>query len=91
MSQNRTLYGVKERYSWRIPKFQFASACTLVGGIAAVIPHVRRDAHPIAVRDWFTTPHQDLVVGDDDKRVTPRAWLSSGRPVDIVAELAKEI
>lgn len=87
----RTLYGIKDGRSWRIPKFQFESRGKLVRGIGAVMPHVRRDADPVAVRDWFTTPHQDLVMGDDDERVTPRAWLSSGRPVEIVAELAEEI
>ena len=91
LSQNRTLYGVKGRHGWRIPRFQFSSACTLVRGIAGVIPHVRHDAHPVAVKIWFTTPDQDLVVGDDDERVTPRAWLSSGRSVEIAAELANEI
>lgn len=89
--RHRTLYGIKEGRGWRVPKFQFESRGKLVRGIAAVMPHVRHDAHPVAVRDWFTTPHQDLVVGTDDERVTPRAWLSSGRPVEIVAELAEEI
>lgn len=90
-SKHPTLYGIKEGRGWRIPRFQFEAKGELVRGIDAVIPHVRRDAHPVAVRDWFTTPHQDLVVGDEDERVTPRAWLSSGRPAQTVAQLADEI
>ena len=60
-------------------------------GIEAVIPHVRHDAYPLTVTDWFTTPHQDLVIGSNEQRVAPSAWLSSGRPVGIVATLAEEI
>jgi len=90
-SKHPTLYGIKEGRGWRIPRFQFESKGRLVRGIDAVMLHVRRDAHPVVVRDWFTTPHQDLVVGDDDERVTPRAWLSAGRSPDAVAALADEI
>ena len=88
--RRRTLYGIREGRSWRIPRFQFESRNKLVRGIDLVLPHVRSDAHPLAVKNWFTTPHQDLVA-DDDERVTPNAWLSAGRPADIVAELAEEI
>jgi hypothetical protein len=86
-----TLYGIKEDRGWRIPRFQFEPKGKLVRGLDAVLPQVRRDAHPVVVRDWFTTPHQDLVVGDDETCVTPRAWLSSGRSAETVAELAAEI
>ena len=89
-SKRPTMYGIKEGRGWRIPRFQFESRGKLVRGIDAVMPHVRRNAHPVVVRDWFTTPHQDLVVGDDEC-VTPRAWLSSGRSANAVAELANEI
>jgi len=90
-SKHPTLYGIKEGRGWRIPRFQFESKTKLVRGLDVVMPHVRRGAHPVAVRDWFTTPHQDLVVGGDDERVTPRAWLSAGQSADVVAELATEI
>jgi excisionase family DNA binding protein len=90
-SKHPTMYGVKQGRVWRIPRFQFESRTKLVRGLDAVMPHIRRDAHPVVVRDWFTTPHQDLVVDDEAERVTPRAWLSSGRSVDAVAQLADEI
>lgn len=86
----RTLYGVKQGRSWRIPRFQFEARDRLIRGIERVLPRVRGDAHPLEIRDWFTLPHQDLVIGDDD-RVSPKAWLSSGRSPDIVAALAAEI
>jgi hypothetical protein len=89
----RTLYGVKDGRAWRIPKFQFDRKGKQVRGIGKVFPHIRPDAHPLSVRAWFTIPHQDLVVGGDDdgRPVPPVEWLSSGRPVVTVAELAKEI
>lgn len=86
----RTLYGIKQGRSWRIPRFQFEAKDRLVRGIERVLPRIRGDAHPLEIRDWFMIPHQDLVIGDDD-RVSPKAWLSSGRSPEIVAELATEI
>lgn len=88
----RTLYGIKEGRSWRIPTFQIdARRKKLVRGIDEVLPHIRPDAHPLSVVHWFSTPHQDLVVDDREERVTPRQWLASGRPTDVVAHLAEEI
>jgi hypothetical protein len=88
----RTLYGIKEGRSWRIPTFQFdAKRKKLVRGIEKVLPKIRADAHPLAVATWFTNPHQDLVVGDEEKSVTPLQWLSVGDSPETVASLATEI
>ena len=88
----RTLYGIKEGRSWRLPKFQFdAKHKKVVRGIEKVFPRIRSDAHALEVATWFSVPHQDLVAGDDDERVTPLAWLSSGGSPETVAELAEEI
>ena len=87
---DRTLYGIKDGKNWRVPKFQFVRG-KLVRGIDQVFPHIRRDAHPLAVKSWFSTPHQDLVVGKDDQRVTPLAWLAAGNSPEEVARLAAEI
>jgi hypothetical protein len=87
----RTLYGVKDERAWRIPKFQFEKKDKIVRGIDKVFPRVRPDAHPLAVKRWFTMPHQDLVVDDDEEPVTPLAWLAAGQPPEVVAELAGEI
>jgi hypothetical protein len=89
-SANRTLYGIKDGRAWRIPKFQFSRG-KLVRGIGEVLPRIRADAHPLAVRNWFTTPHQDLVVGASGRRITPLEWLSSGRSPADLAALAEEI
>jgi hypothetical protein len=88
----RTLYGIKEGGSWRIPTFQFdARRKKLVRGIEKVLPHIRADAHPLAVASWLSTPHPDLVLGEEETPVTPLRWLAGGRPTDRVADLAKEI
>jgi hypothetical protein len=94
--QQRSLYGMKERAAWRLPRFQFDphKKGTLVRGIDKVLPHISPSAHPLAVEKWFSMPHPDLVIaimGDDETRVTPLAWLSAGKPPEEVAELAREI
>ncbi len=90
-SAERTLYGLKEGRDWRIPKFQFASKRRLVRGIGKVLPHIRPDAHPLAVKSWLTSPHQDLVLATDERPVSPIAWLAAGHSVEEVANLATEI
>lgn len=88
----RTLYGIKVGRAWKLPAFQFdPRRKKLVRGIEQVLPNLREDAHPLAVATWFTTPHEDLVAGEDDAPLTPVEWLSAGSPVDVVAELVKEV
>jgi hypothetical protein len=88
----RTLYGIKEGRSWRLPTFQFdARRKKLVRGIDKVVPQIRPDAHPLAVASWFSAPHQDLVTGDEDEPVSPLRWLAAGGSVETVAQLATEI
>lgn len=90
-ARERTLLGVKDGRGWRIPRFQFQARGRLVRGLERVLPSVRRDAHPLAIRVWFTAPHPDLSVGDDGRPVSPLAWLAAGHPPATVAELAVEI
>jgi hypothetical protein len=87
-----TLYGIKDGRSWKVPTFQFdPKRKKLVRGIDKVLPHVHPDAHPLAVVRWFSTPHQDLVLGQDEQPVTPLQWLAGGGTTETVAELAEEI
>jgi hypothetical protein len=90
--KERTLYGIKEGRSWKVPAFQFdAKRKKLVRGIEKVLPRVRASAHPLAVATWFSAPHQDLVVGNNDTPVSPLQWLAGGGSIGIVADLAEEI
>jgi hypothetical protein len=86
----RTIYGFKEGRSWRIPRFQ-VDRRRLVRGIDKVIPHIRPDAHPLAVARWFLSLHQDLVVGSEEEPVTPLVWLAGGGKPGMVADLVQEI
>ncbi len=88
----RTLYGIKDGRSWRLPRFQFdVKAKKVVRGIDKVLPSIRIDAHPLAVATWFSIPNPDLVVGEDETPVSPLQWLRGGGSVEAVAEQAKGI
>lgn len=87
----RTLAGIKVGRAWRIPRFQFAKKGRLVRNIDKVLPALSQEAHPLSVVTWFTSPHQDLVVGKDDRPVTPIAWLEAGLDPEVVAKLAAEV
>lgn len=84
-----TLYGIKQKAGWRLPLFQFAERGT-VPNFEAVAPRLS-GLHPVAVARWFTTPHADLVVGEEEQPVSPRAWLETGRDPGRVAALADEL
>jgi hypothetical protein len=87
----RTLYGIKVGRAWRIPRFQFAKKGRLVRNIDKVLPAVSPEAHPLSIVTWFTLPHQDLVVGKQEKPATPLAWLEAGLDPEAVVKLAAEI
>ena len=86
----RTLYGVKERASWRLPRFQFEDE-QLVPNIGTVFTHLRDGLHPVGAWRWFTTANPDLVVGEDEIPVSPLEWLRAGYDAVLVADLAAEI
>ncbi len=81
----RTLYGIKTRGGWRLPRFQF-DADGALAGVELVLPHVDPDLHPLALAGWFDMPNVDLLL--DDEPVSPRDWLRSGGHTAVVAELA---
>jgi hypothetical protein len=90
-AEPRTLYGVKEGRSWRLPKFQFAGM-KLVPGIDQVFAALPRDLHVVAVQRWFTTPHSDLHADPkEEQSIAPLDWLRTGGAPEVVAELAREI
>lgn len=84
--RERTLYGVKWRNGWRLPRFQFDDG-HLVPCIERVIPQLPTDLHLIAVYNWFTYPNDDLR-DERYREVSPRDWLIAGRDYAPVAELA---
>src|SRR5436190_18665775 len=85
----RTLYGIKRPGGWRLPRFQFARQ-GMLPGIERVLPRLAPDLHPLEVVGWFTTPSPDLVVGAEERPVSPLEWLNAGLPPDAVAALADD-
>lgn len=81
----RSLYAFKHRGVWMIPNFQMDDD-GLVAGADLAVHRLPLSLHPVAVARWFTTPNSDLLLGDEP--VTPVAWLSSGGPPEVVADLA---
>lgn len=85
-----TLYGFKVGGSWRVPTMQLGRRGTLPG-LEAVVPALPRDLHALEFVGWFTQPQPDLEEDDDTSPLSPRDWLSLGRPPEIVAALAREL
>ncbi len=91
-SEPRTLYGIKHRRSWRLPRFQFDdSGAGLVPGMELVLPHLDAALHPLSVVLWFTMPCPDLVPPDSEDPLSPRDWLRLGYPPAAVAVLAADL
>ena len=87
----RTLYGIKSRGVWRLPRFQF-SENGLVSHADLVLPRLRDGVHPVGVWRWFVTPNSELTLDDEDETaVSPRDWLLQGLNPRPVAELAAEL
>ncbi|MGI8856052.1 MAG: DNA-binding protein [Thermomicrobiales bacterium] len=82
----RTLYGVKWRGGWRLPRFQFFEG-RVIPFAERVLPHFPADLDLIAVYNWFTYPNDDLR-DDRYREMSPREWLIGGRDYAPVAELA---
>jgi hypothetical protein len=86
-----TLYGVKWRSAWLLPKFQFAGKAE-VPGLDQVIPSLDPTLNPVAVARWFHSPNPDLLVeADDGEAMSPREWLLAGHSPKEVARLAEDL
>lgn len=84
-----SLYGIKWRSEWLLPRFQFAGKAE-VHGFDEVVPHLDPQLNPVAVAHWFLSPSPDLVVENDDgEPMSPRDWLLAGHSAMEVARLAE--
>lgn len=86
----RTLFAVRAGRSWKLPLFQFTREGELPGW-GKVCSSLPSTASPVAVLRWLELPHCDLVTGEDEPPMSPRAWLLEGRPPATVAALAVEL
>lgn len=83
-----SLYGVKWRGEWLLPRLQFTARGELPG-LAQVVPALDRSLSPVAVAHWFLSPSPDLIVdGEGEEPVSPRDWLLAGHAPAEVARLA---
>lgn len=82
-----TLAGFRTTDGWRLPEVLFADDGELPG-LAAVLPALPADVHPVALAAFLTRDHPDLVV--DTAAVSPRQWLLGGGDPRVVAAAAAD-
>jgi hypothetical protein len=88
--RDRSLFGVEHEGTWRLPHFQFERRL-VIPGLARVLKALPEDLFPLDVVDWFVLPDADLQLKSDAVPLSPREWLLSGRPVDAVAAVARDL
>jgi hypothetical protein len=88
--RERSLFGIEYESSWRLPRFQFERR-RVIPGLAQVLKSLPADLFPLDTVDWFVLPDPDLQLDSDAAPMSPREWLLSGRPVEAVVTLARDL
>ncbi len=88
--RERSLYGLEYEGTWRLPRFQFERRL-IIPGLAQVLKALPLDLFPLDVLDWFLLPEPELQLESDAAPLSPRAWLLSGRPIDAVVKVARDL
>lgn len=88
--RERSLFGLEYDGSWRLPRFQFERRL-VIPGLAQVLKALPSDLFPLDVVDWFLLPEPELQLESDPAPLSPREWLLSGRPIDAVVRLARDL
>lgn len=88
--RERSLFGFEHEGSWRLPRFQFERR-NAIPGLAQVLQSLPPDLFPLDIVDWFALPDPDLQLDSDAAPLSPREWLLSGRPIETVAMLARDL
>jgi hypothetical protein len=83
---DRSLVGIQEQRTWRVPRFQFTQTGRVLPGLPELLRVVPEDVPLVVLATFLDRVSPDLVPGDDP--VTPRVWLESGGDVANVVELA---
>ena len=86
----RSLYAFDGPSGRVLPRFQFAGDGALPG-LAEVLRAINPEAHPLAVESFFLEPTPDLEPERAGEALSPRDWLLSGRSVQPVLALAREL
>lgn len=88
--RERSLFGLEYDGAWRLPRFQFERRL-VIPGLAPVLKTLPADLFPLDVVDWFLLPEPELQLEGDAAPLSPREWLLSGRPIDVVVRLAGDL
>jgi len=88
--RERSLFGIENEGNWRLPRFQFERR-RAIPGLAQVLKALPEDLFPLDVADWFVLPDADLQLDSDAAPLSPRDWLLSGRPVETVIAVARDL
>jgi hypothetical protein len=88
--RERSLYGLEYEGTWRLPRLQFERRL-VIPGLAQVLKALPPDLFPLDVVDWFLLPEPELQLESDAAPLSPRAWLLSGRPIDAVVKVARDL
>jgi hypothetical protein len=88
--RERSLFGIEYEGSWRLPRFQFERR-HVIPGLAQVLKSLPTDLLPLDLVDWFALPDPDLALDSDAAPLSPREWLLSGRPIQAVVALARDL
>jgi len=88
--RERSLFGIAYEGSWRLPRFQFERR-HVIPGLAQVLKSLPTDLLPLDLVDWFALPDPDLALDSDAAPLSPREWLLSGRPIQAVVALARDL
>jgi DNA-binding protein Rv2175c, wHTH domain len=88
--RERSLFGIEHEGNWRLPRFQFERR-HVIPGLAQVLKVLPEDLFHLDMVDWFVLPDTDLQLDSDAAPVSPREWLLSGRPVEIVVAVARDL
>lgn len=89
MLQDRELHGIRPDKAWLIPSFQVHEGA-LLPRLAAVIPHISPDAHPLGVQNFFLHPSGDLL-DEAGEAMSPQEWLLTGGDPLPVARMAADL
>ena len=88
--RERSLFGLEYEGTWRLPRFQFERHL-VIPGLAQVLKALPADLFPLDVVDWFLLPDPELQSDSDAAPLSPRDWLLSGRAIETVARLARDL
>ena len=88
--RERSLFGLEYEGTWRLPRFQFERRL-VIPGLAQVLKALPSDLFPLDVVDWFVLPDPELQSDSDASPLSPREWLMSGRTIETVVRIARDL